>query len=145
MMKHDSRVLVADAKRALLLRNGGTPIKPVLEVEQRFDAPQNGPTRDQGTDRPGRTGGDSRRSSHEQTDFHQQAEDQFLTWLAEQLDGICSDGGISGLLVIAPPRALATLRQHLSAGTRALVTGEIDKDLVHLPIHEIAAHLTPVT
>src|SRR5205085_4845882 len=71
-------VLVGDGRKALFLRNRGTPAHPELvvvdEVEQ--DDP---PTRELGTDRPGRKHGTDgvSRSAIEETDQHQRAEQRF--------------------------------------------------------------------
>jgi protein required for attachment to host cells len=45
------------------------------------------------------------------------------------------------LILVAPPRALGVLRQALSTPLRSAVRGEIDKDLVKLPVYEIEKHL----
>jgi protein required for attachment to host cells len=40
-------------------------------------------------------------------------------------------------VLVAPPRILAALRQHLDGESRARILAEVDKDLTKHPIHEI--------
>ena len=45
------------------------------------------------------------------------------------------------LVIVAPPRALADLRQALHGDVKARLIGEIDKDLTKLPVWEIEKHV----
>jgi protein required for attachment to host cells len=135
-------VVVCDGAKALILQNDGDAISPNLktrEVHQQADAK----TSEQGTDAPGRSINSmgSRRSAMEQTDWHDQAEHQFLTDLAKRLDAAVAAGETKSLIVVAPPRALGVLRQSYSAPVRNAVRAEIDKDYVRMPVHEIEKHL----
>jgi protein required for attachment to host cells len=135
-------VVVCDGAKALILQNAGDAISPNLktrEVHQQADAK----TSEQGTDAPGRSINSmgSRRSAMEQTDWHDQAEHQFLTDLAKRLDAAVAAGETKSLIVVAPPRALGVLRQSYSASVRNAVRAEIDKDYVRMPVHEIEKHL----
>jgi protein required for attachment to host cells len=42
---------------------------------------------------------------------------------------------------VAPPRALGVLREAYSARLRGVLHGELDRDLVKLPVAEIEKHL----
>ena len=77
-----------------------------------------------------------------QTDWHDQAEQAFLTHLAQQLDAAVAAGKAKSLILVAPPRALGMIRPAYSHALRAAVRTEVDKDLVKLPMHEIEKHLT---
>ena len=44
-------------------------------------------------------------------------------------------------MVVAPPRALADLRQALHADVKSQIIAEVDKDLTHHPVGEIGKHL----
>ncbi|MEF3130976.1 host attachment family protein [Rhizobium sp. 268] len=142
IIAYNARVLVADARKALLLRNIGTAFDLDLEVEQVIEAPDNASTRSQGTDRPGRTASGSHRSSLGQADFHEQEEDRFSSMVAEKLEAICVDKQIDKLFVVAPPKALADLRRFMSETVRERIVAEYDKDLVNLPVDEIERHLS---
>jgi protein required for attachment to host cells len=88
----------------------------------------------QGTDRPGRTVSSQRRSAVEQTDWHRLAEAEFA---ATVIDGFFAGDPPPTLVIIAPPAFLAELRERMPARVRAAILVEIDKDFVHLPVHEI--------
>jgi protein required for attachment to host cells len=134
--------VVCDGGKALILENAGDAAALNLktkEVHEQADAK----TSEQGTDAPGRSINsiDGRRSAMEQTDWHDQAEQRFLTELARRLDAAVTAGETKALVIVAPPRALGVLRQAYSNGLREAVKAEIDKDYVRMPVHEIEKHL----
>jgi protein required for attachment to host cells len=135
-------VVVCDGAKALILENAGDAISPNLKTREVHAQPDS-KTSEQGTDAPGRSVSSvgSRRSTMEQTDWHDQAEQQFLTDLARRLDGAVTTGETKSLIVIAPPRALGVLRQAFSAAVRSAIRAEIDKDYVRMPVYEIEKHL----
>jgi protein required for attachment to host cells len=135
-------VIVCDGKKALILENAGDEKFLNLktrEVQEHADPK----TSDLGTDAPGRSFSSvgSGRSAVEQTDWHRQEEDRFLQKLVGQLDHSVKVGEVKSLVIVAPPRALGVLRLAYPHALRAAVQGEIDKDLVRLPVHEIEKHL----
>ena len=79
-------VLIGDGRKALVLVNRGDERYPDLRLAEILRAPSNPATHEQGTDQPGRAiVGSSRRSSLEQTDWHQIAEDRFADEVAADL------------------------------------------------------------
>ena len=135
-------VVVCDGAKALILVNAGDGMHPnlkTLEVREQEGAR----TAEQGTDAPGRSinSVDSRRSAMEQTDWHGQEEQRFLTDLAKRLDAAVTKGEVKSLILIAPPRALGVLRQAYTHGLRAAIKAEIDKDYVKMPVYEIEKKL----
>ena len=104
----DDWVVVCDGRKWLILENKGDAdfLNLVIREERRGDNP---PTREQGTDRPGRT--------------------HF------------SAGGVRGIVLVAPPRALGMIRPQLSAAVAKLVRGEVDKDYVGMPVDQIEKRL----
>ena len=137
---HRGYVLVGDGRRALVLRNEGHALHLSLKVQHLFEAPPNPPTREQGTDRPPRVRQGEHRSAIAQTDWHEIAEQRFAGEVAAALDRVAA--AISALVVVAPPRTLAALRQALSDRLKRAVIAEIDKDLTKLTIEEIGQRLT---
>ena len=136
-------VLIADGARAKLLRNTGTARQPrfVTEFELYQDNP---PTREQGTDRPGRysaVDGVSR-SAVEQTDWHQRAEDRFAQDVATLLNRIAHTRPFRRLVVIAAPKVLGKLRGAFDPEVATKVVAEIPKDLTPMPISELPRLLT---
>ena len=135
-------VLVADGRKALLLVNRGDADYPDLRVAQTIEAPDNPPTRDQGTDRPGRAIFSTRRSAVGQTDWHRIGEEQFAASVVDQL---LAEGDPLVLVLAAPPAFLGELRKRLPKRMRAKVVAELDKDLTHLPVDEIEGMIAAMT
>jgi protein required for attachment to host cells len=137
--------VVADgAKARVLARRGGRgPLEPAsnmcfTEAEARL------PTRDVGADRPGRVheSADTRRHAMEpRVDWHRFAKEQFARGVAAALETAAQRKLYEELILVAPPRTLGDLRQALGRHAKALVAGEIAKDLTHLPDHELSTHL----
>lgn len=135
-------VLVCDGAKALILADSGIAPQPKLRVLESLVEPH--PTsQEQGTDRPGRvheSKGESR-SAVEAPDYHAIAEADFLRRLAGRLAELVGEGAAQRILIVAAPRALGTLREALTPPVKAVVEGEIAKDLVKLPVDEIERHI----
>jgi protein required for attachment to host cells len=135
-------VVVCDGAKALVLENVGDAKFPNLKTRHVYE--QKVPkTHEQGTDAPGRAFNSvgAIRSAVEQTDWHDQEEQQFLTDLVRRLDTAVTAGDAKALVIVAPPRALGVIRQAYSPRLRDAVRAEIDKDLVKVPVHEIEKRL----
>jgi protein required for attachment to host cells len=135
--------LVADAQRARILErpSAGGPWTERAEEELRLDNP---PSREQGSDRPGRVResvGAARHAVEPRQDPHQAAKQAFARRLAARLETAATEGRYARLMLVAPPAFLGWLREALGDGTRPLVQGSLDKDLVHAHLAEIAARL----
>lgn len=141
---HDTWILVGDGRKALMLRNDGTPQKPSLNVIDVLKDGDNPRTSEQGTDRPGRVmqTGVGGRSSVEQTDWHDIAEERFAATVAAKLNSAAMENRFEKLILVAPPNSLAALRKNLDAKTTQRIVAEIDKDLTKHPVPEIARLLT---
>ena len=136
-------VIVCDGRKALILQNAGDEKFINLQTREIFEQ-ENAPTHEQGTDAPGRSinsVGHSR-SAVEQTDWHDEAERQFLNDLVGRLDAAIGAGDTHSMTIVAPPRALGMMRQAYSHNLRKAVRMEVDKDFVKMPVHEIEKHLT---
>jgi protein required for attachment to host cells len=135
-------VVVCDGAKALVLENAGDAKFPNLRTRQVYEH-KAAKTHEQGSDAPGRSVNSvgAMRSAMEQTDWHEQDEQQFLTDLARRLDAAVTAGNAKALIMVAPPRALGVIRQAYSPRLRDALRAEIDKDLVKLPVHEIEKHL----
>jgi len=142
-LPHDAYVFVGDGRKALFLRNAGDEKFPNLVTERVF-ADENPPTHEQGTDRPGRAFSGAHaigRSAVETTDWHEIEEHRFAQRVSAALETLVRERGAPALLIIAPPRALADLRQAFHADVKARIVGEIDKDLTKHPVWEIERHI----
>lgn len=133
-------ILVADGRKALVLRNAGDGKFPNLKVEWAV-MDRNPSTATQGSDRPGRTDFQDRRSSYEQTDWHAQEEAAFATRTAAAFDELVRDLQADHAIIVADPRTLAILRQSLDHATASKLIGELAQDLVNHPVGDIENHL----
>jgi len=142
IIRKNTLVLVADGKRYLLLRNTGDLRHPVLTFEGGGEK-ENPATNEQGSDQPGRAFASigSARSAMEQTDWHQIEEDRFAGQMADTLGALAAANDFEELIVVAPPRCLAELRDSFSKAVASRVVAEIDKDLTKHPVSEIASIL----
>jgi protein required for attachment to host cells len=135
-------VVVCDGAKALILENAGDAVSLNLKTKEVFAQPDR-KTHQAGTDAPGRafSSADGRRSAVEQTDWHAQDEERFLTDLSKRLEAAVTAGEAKALVLVAPPRALGVIRQTATPNLRKAVRAEIDKDFVRMPVHEIERHL----
>jgi len=141
---HDTWILVGDGRKALMLRNEGTPQHPALNVVDVLKDGANPPTHVQGADRPGRVmqSANGKRSAVEQTDWHEIAEERFAAAIAQKLNAAAGDDRFEKLILVAPPNTLAALRKNLDSKTAQRIVAEINKDLTKHPVPEIARILT---
>ncbi len=142
MIPHQCRVVVGDGRKVLILCNHGNPLDCDLRVEEVFTAPDNPPTREQGSDRPGRGfGSGGRRSGMEQSDWHELSEQKFAREVADTLEKLRRERNVEALVIVAPPKTLAELRQDMSQQCRQIIVAEVAKDLTRHPVPDIQRHL----
>jgi protein required for attachment to host cells len=140
---HDALVFVGDGQRALFLRNAGDSTLPNLTTE-RVLTDANLPTHEQGTDRPGRVfkrAGTNLRSGVDTTDWHELEKERFAKRVASALEHMVRREKVKAIIIVAPPRTLAQLRNAINADVKSRIVAEIGKDLTKLPIGEIEKHL----
>ena len=143
---HNAFVFVGDGRKALFLRNEGDEKYPNLKTERVFED-VNPSTHEQGSERPGRVskGMDSgRRSAVEPPDWHHMEEHKFTLKVAAAMEQVVRERKAPGLVVVAPPKTLADLRNAFHADVKARVIAEINKDLTRHSVGEIEKHLTDV-
>jgi protein required for attachment to host cells len=141
---HNAFVLVGDGRKALFLRNEGDEKFPNLKTEQVLED-VNPPTHEQGSDRLGHLGkplGSGRRSAVEEVDWHDLGEHRFARSVASAMEYVVRSRKAPALVIVAPPRTLADIRNALHADVASLVIAEINKDLTRHPLGEIEKHLT---
>ena len=143
MIRAGEWVVVCDGAKALVLQNVGDVQAPNLKTLEVFEQ-KDLPTHLLGSDKPGRTHSSAGHGSSAvtQTNWHDQAEQAFLTHLAQRLDAAVTGGKTKSLIVVASPRALGMLRPAYSHALKGAVRLEVHKDLVKMPVHEIEKHLT---
>jgi protein required for attachment to host cells len=134
MHSHVTWVVVADAGRSVFYRNDG-PGRGLIHVEQ-VVAPRDPPSRDWGTDRPGRSYesvGGARHAIDPRADPHGQAEERFAQEISRRLAAAGKTARFERLILVAPPRFLGLLRRFLPDDLRGKVVGELAKDLTGAP------------
>lgn len=141
---HGAFVFVGDGRKALFLRNDGDEKFPNLKTEKVF-IDDNPPTHEQGAERPGRVNqaapGEPR-SAVGQPDWHELEEQHFARRVAFSLEQLIRSSKARALVVVAPPRTLAELRDAFHADIKDLILAEINKDLTKHPVGEIEKYLT---
>jgi len=140
---HDTLVFVGDGQKALFLRNAGDEKFPNLKTERVFKD-DNPPTHEQGTDRPGREfkrAGTNRRSSVDTTDWHELEKHRFADRVAAALEELVRAEKATKIIVVAPSRTLAELRQVFHTDVKGRILSEVEKDLTNHPVADIEKHL----
>jgi len=144
MRKQRTWVVVADGEHARILvpTEGGSG----WVTERSLDsATAHRRTADLVSDAPGRAferAGPARHAVEPRSDPHRLAEQRFADVAAEIIDEAAEAGAFDRLVLIAPGRTLAELREQISVAARERLIGCLAKDLVKLSDSEIAPHLT---
>ena len=139
---HGAWVLIGDGAKALFLVNQGDAAHPALETLRVMEN-DNPPTREQGSDAPGRfpDGRGPHRSAVQNTDWHEIGKQRFAKDIADVLNKAAQANRFSKLVVVAPPKTLGDLRKEFDSEVTDRIIAEIDKDLTNQPPHEIEKHL----
>jgi protein required for attachment to host cells len=141
---HNAFVFVGDGRKALFLRNEGDEKFPNLKTEKVFEE-ANPLNHDQGSERPGRISkglASGQRSAVEPVDWHHIEEQRFTRKVAAAMEQVVREKKVPALVVVAPPKTLADLREAFHADVKGRVIAEINKDLTKHPVGEIEKHLT---
>ena len=137
-LPHRALVLVADGTKMLFLRNHGDQNQIDLRTES-HDAREDRKDREIKTDAPG-TNKQSMgygRPAMDETDFHQQEEDRWVKDAAEELKKRALRNDFEALAIIAPPKALGTLRKELHKEVERRIVLTLNKEMTDRPIPDI--------
>lgn len=137
-LRNETWVLVADGEKALFLVNEGDEDYPVLRVRHE-ELQDNPPNRELAANRPGRQkeSTSAARSAYEDTDWHQLNKERFADHLAEMLYERAHRGRFDRIVLVAPPKILAELREKMHKEVADRVVGEVPKTLTNHPLDEI--------
>jgi len=139
-------ILIADGARARIVRCDG-PGKGLASAMSHEFAASHAPSRDFGTDKPGRGQGGGSGSHHaveSKVDWHTHEKHLFAAHMAKTLEQAYTQGAFDDLVLVAPPPALGDLRKALDGKLKGHIAAELGKDLTHLTIHELGDHLEGV-
>jgi protein required for attachment to host cells len=149
-MPHHKRswILIADAAEARILvqEGAGEPLK-LLDGAQFHNPDQSHHTHDLGTDHLPRTiesSGGARHAIEPKTDPRRHAAGGFAKTLAEFVERRAVEKSYDRLIVVAPPHMLSDLRKSMGKHAHALLAGELHKDLMKTPLHDLPSHLEPL-
>ena len=131
-------LMVADGEKALFLKNEGDTTYPNFQVVREIEQ-SNPPTREQGSDRPGRfnDGPSAHRSAVADTDWHKVGKVRFADEIADRLYTMAHRGDFKEILLIAPPLVLGELRKKLHQEVTDRIVGEIPKTLTNHAVFDI--------
>lgn len=137
-LDHDMWVVVADGEKALFLRNEGDAQYPHLQVFREIHE-DNAPTREQGTDQPGRMkdGPTTHRSAVEETYWHRIEKTRFAREIAERLYKMAHRGDYERLVIVAPPLVLGEMRKEFHKEVETRIAGEVPKTLTNHSVDDI--------
>ncbi len=129
-LRNGALVMVVDGAKLLLFQNAGDEKYPVFETLL-YEEDANLPSREQGTDTPGRTRSSSgeRRSSYEETDWHEQAEGKFARHAATILEQTALIHKEAPIVIVSARPTLGEIRKHYGRETKRRLIAEIGKDL----------------
>jgi protein required for attachment to host cells len=78
--------------------------------------------------------GPSSHSKQQRSDAHDQAEQAFSRMLVRKLEKAANLKAFEYLVLIADPKTLGRVRQHMSKSLSGMVTNELNLDVVGLPL-----------
>ena len=145
-LPHNALVLVADGRKMLFFRNHGDENQIDLRTEA-HDAREDRKDRDIKTDAPGtvKQSFGFGHSTYEEPDFHQQEEDRWISDAADELKARVLRNDFEALAIVAPPRALGTLRKQLHKEVERRIVCTVNKEMSGRPIPDIEALLVGET
>jgi protein required for attachment to host cells len=136
-IEHATWVVVADSEKFQVFENHGDADLLDLRI-RKYEEVKNPSTHEQGADRPGRfPSPNGQVSAVADTDWHQLQKNKAAIDLAHRVNKWVANENMPGLVLIADPKTLGTMRPKLDAATRAKIVGELDKDLTQHPVPEI--------
>lgn len=143
-------VVVADTRRAKMFELSGPErvLRPLATLQNEFTARHEA---DLGADAPGHmmfrngsrgSGAGSRRTALQAKQTHKQhAVQRFAKQLAEQIARAAHNGHGGGVMLVAAPRFLAEMRDHLPKSAQGHIVHELPRDLVDLPVDLLRTRL----
>ncbi|MFC0241121.1 host attachment family protein [Rhodopseudomonas telluris] len=125
LIPHNTLVVVADGRGALLLRNNGKPAQVTLRQERKLEPVD--------LDNDGPSGSRPEEQSQSQTD-----EATFAKQLSNTINKMKLDGEFDQLVLVADPQTLGQMRPILHKTVEASLIRSLAKDLTNHPLEQIA-------
>ena len=130
-------VIIANDRVARLLENAGAG-EGLAEIKVMEESSAVG-----FADFPGRsqaTGGEARHGFERPTSEEEHARDLFAGEILETVGKLWSDGGYDRLVMAAAPKMLGVLRAKLAGPLEDALSGDLNKDLTHVSVHDLPGH-----
>ncbi|RME32498.1 MAG: host attachment protein [Gammaproteobacteria bacterium] len=137
------QVVVASADAARFFNRRG-PLGPLEEFKALTNPDARLPNREIDADAPGRSFdsvGGGRHAVTPEHDPRTQRELLFGKTIAEEIEAQRVAGNFDFIILVAEPKLLGAIRDHLDPVTQRMVLHTVDKNLSHLPPEEIVEHL----
>jgi len=136
-------ILVAESSRAKLYsaKNRKAPLSELETLVYPNGRMHEG---DLVSDHPGSDGGSvgqGRRVMDDKVTAREQERIDFAKLLAGRLNGARKEGEFNDLILVAPPGFLGVLRDNLSKEVSAMVSHQVDKNLVQQPVEVLRKYL----
>lgn len=137
-LPHNALVLVADGRKMLFFRNHGDENQIDLRTES-HGARKERKDREIKSDAPGtvKQSAGYGHSTYEEADFQQQEEDRWIKDAADELKARVLRNEFAALAVVAPPKALGTLKKCLHKEVQKRIICVINKEMSGRPIPDI--------
>lgn len=133
--------LVADGARARLFQADGWN-GDLEEIEEFTNETGRLRNQDLDRDKPGRSNkSGSRRTAMDDGDSAEREEARFAKRLAEHVNEAFQDGDFDKLGIVAAPKALGNIREHLRSDVEDVVAGTSPKNLTKANLDDIAEHV----
>lgn len=141
-------VVVADGQQAQIYRlaGAGKTLEAVADGALASASAQLR-ARELGTDRPGRgasAAGGAVHTMEPRVDVHRLEQERFAQSVAARLNAEAKRDAFDRLVIAAAPRTLGALRGALDDAASKRVVGELSKDLMKIPPHDLLGHLADV-
>ncbi|HUC63363.1 MAG TPA: host attachment protein [Alphaproteobacteria bacterium] len=143
MLPKRTWILVADATRARVLKDEGRGAGLEPALDRGFHHPLE-PVHEMGSERPGhghQSANAGRFAIEPRADWARAEHRHFADELSHALEAHARAKDFDRLVLIAPSRMLGELRHALGRDARALLHGEIAKDLTEHSVQTVAEHL----
>ncbi|WP_212523962.1 host attachment protein [Actibacterium sp. MT2.3-13A] len=130
-------VIIANDGVARFLENTGNG-EGLQEVKVIKEAPEEGYS-----DFPGRSqasSGTARHKFERPTSEEEHARNLFAAEIVKTAAKLWADNSYNRLLMAAPPKMLGVLRVRLEAPLDDALSGDLDKDLTHVSVHDLPGH-----
>jgi protein required for attachment to host cells len=145
-LPHNALVLVADGRKMLFFRNHGDENQIDLRTEA-HDEREDRKDREIKSDAPGtvKQSAGYGRSTYEEPDFQQQEEDRWIKDAADELKARVLRNDFDALAIVAPPKALGTLKKSLHKEVERRLVCTVNKEMSGRPVPDIEALLNGQT